>query len=76
MEIKKPETKTEERLIGILKDKIMDDAQYINGVICLLETDDERQDMIDEITEGNVVTSDDVILFALQIDEERGQNDV
>ncbi len=71
MEIRKPETETEERLIEILQDKFMDDPQYINGVTCLLETDDERQDMIDEIEDGNVATSDDAILFALQIDEER-----
>ncbi len=69
MEIRKSET--EERLIAILQDKFLDDPQYINGVTCLLETDEERQDMIDEIEDGNVATSDDAILFALQIDEER-----
>ena len=74
MEIKKGETPTEQKLIDILKSQFCDDAHYINGVCLDLEDDYERQDMLDEIEAGNVVTSDDVILFALQIDREREGN--
>lgn len=71
MDIRKPESPIEEKLIKILREKMLDEPEYINGVTLLLETDAERQDMIDEIEAGNVATSDDAILFGLQIDKER-----
>lgn len=75
MEIQKAQTEKEQELIDLLMEW-SDYPDFINGVCMDLVDDFERQDMIDEINNGNVATPSDAILFALQIDEERGQNDV
>lgn len=73
--IRKARTQKEQELIGVLREKMLDEPEYINGVLLLLETDDERQAMIDEIEAGNVATSDDALLFGLEIDEDRGKTE-
>lgn len=73
MEMRKPKTPKEAEVMDLLRKKFIDEPHFINGVMLSLETDDECQDMIDEIEAGNVATSDDALLFALQIDEDRGK---
>ena len=67
-------TEIEKQLIGILRD-IWDDKDFILGVITDLETDEERQTVIDYIKENRDTASDsitdDIILLSLFIDQTR-----
>ena len=64
-------TETEKALIDILCQRMNAGTDFLNGVLSYLDTDDERQDMIDEILNGNVKTPSDALLFALEIYEDR-----
>lgn len=44
---------------------------FIIGVRAMLETDEERQELMDAIDNGEINSGDDVILYALAIDEDR-----
>lgn len=54
--------------------KIWDHDEFILGCRILIKTDEERQEIIDAIDDGVIVTSDDMILYALQICKDRGDN--
>lgn len=74
MGIKKASTDIEQQLIDLLK-KWSEYPDWINGILDDLVDDSERQDVIDEIENGNVPTPSDAILFAIQIAEDRGREE-
>ena len=63
-------TKTEKQLIQVLRD-IWDDKEFVLGVVTDLETDEERQAVLDFIKSNDDVTTEDIVLLALHIDNER-----
>lgn len=63
-------TKTEKKLIQVLRD-IWDDKEFVLGVVTDLETDEERQAVLDFIKSNDDVTTEDIVLLALHIDNER-----
>jgi hypothetical protein len=63
-------THTEEKLIQVLRD-IWDDKEFVLGVLTDLETDEERQAVLDYIQHNDGVTTEDIVLLALHIDNER-----
>ena len=63
-------TKTEERLVDKLL-AIWNDAEFVAGVLAYLESDVERQTMLDYIAKTDNVTPDDLALLALFIDKQR-----
>lgn len=60
-------TQTEKRLIGMLRD-IWDDKEFVLGVMNDLETDEERQAVIDYIKDNEEATTEDIVLLSLNID--------
>jgi hypothetical protein len=60
-------TQTEKRLIGILRD-IWNDKEFVLGVMNDLETDEERQAVIDYIKDNKEATTEEIVLLALNID--------
>ena len=63
-------TNTEKKLIQVLRD-IWDDKEFVLGVVTDLETDEERQAVLDYIQSNDGVTTEDIVLLALHIDTER-----
>ena len=63
-------TKTEERLVDKLL-AIWNDAEFVAGVLAYLESDVERQTMLDYIAKTDNATPDDLALLALFIDKQR-----
>lgn len=68
---KLPEPQGIEKKMVEMISEFWDDEEYILGVRIDLKTDQERQWMIEAIEVGEIKSSDDVILYALQIDNER-----
>ena len=60
-------TQTEKRLIGILRD-IWNDKEFVLGVMNDLETDEERQAVIDYIKDNKETSTEEIVLLALNID--------
>ncbi len=71
MKYRQPKTPTEKEMVTLLKEKFSDDPDFLTGIMTFLETEDERQSMIDEIEAGHVSTREHVVMFAVQMDEER-----
>ena len=63
-------TKTEERLVDKLL-AIWNDAEFVAGILAYLESDAERQAMLDYIAETDNAAPDDLALLALFIDKQR-----
>lgn len=63
-------TPTEKRLIALAK-AIWDDEEFLSGILCDAKTEEDQQTIIDGIEKGELVTSDDVILFGLELYEKR-----
>lgn len=63
-------TPIEKQLISMLKD-IWNDKDFVIGIITDLETDDERQLVIDYIKNNDGAKPDDLVLLSLHIDNER-----
>ena len=63
-------TPTEKQLISMLKE-IWNDKDFVIGIITDLETDEERQVVIDYIKNADDVTPEDLVLLSLHIDTER-----
>lgn len=63
-------TKTEEQLVRKLK-RIWNDYDFLIGVISYLKTDEERQKLIDSIDAGLLTNDEEIVLFALDIQQER-----
>ena len=63
-------TQTEKRLIGMLRD-IWDDKEFVLGVVTNLETDEERQAVIDYIQNNEEVTTEELVLLSLDIELNR-----
>ena len=74
MEFITPSTKTEQKLFDVLKDIWPDNADFVNGVLSFLVNDTEREWMLEAIETKEVETTSDIILYGLQIEEDRGQN--
>lgn len=74
MEFMTPSTKTEQKLFDVLKDIWPDNADFVNGVLSFLVNDTEREWMLEAIETKEVETTSDIILYGLQIEEDRGQN--
>lgn len=60
----------EKKLIKKLRE-VWDDDDFVFGNRVHLRTDEERQAVIDAIDSGDVVGSDEVSLYALQIHQDR-----
>lgn len=65
-------TKTEKRLMDALRN-IWDDKEFVIGVLTDLETDEERQIVMDHIESNDNVTSEEITLLSLFIDSERSK---
>lgn len=63
-------TKTGEQLVRKLKG-IWNDYDFVVGVMSYLKTDEERQILIDGIDAGLLTTDEEIVLFALDIHQER-----
>ena len=63
-------TKTGEQLVRKLKG-IWNDYDFVVGVMSYLKTDEERQILIDGIDAGLLTTDEAIVLFALDIHQER-----
>lgn len=63
-------TKTEELLVKKLF-AVWNDAEFVCGVISNLETDEERQAVLDYIKDNDGASAEDISLLALHIDIER-----
>lgn len=63
-------TKTEERLVDKLLE-IWNDAEFVAGILAYLESDAERQTMLDYIAENEKATTEDLVLLSLFIDRQR-----
>ena len=63
-------TPIEKQLVSMLKE-IWNDRDFVIGIITDLETDDERQMVIDYIKNADDVTPEDLVLLSLHIDTER-----
>ena len=74
MEFITPSTKTEQKLFDVLKDIWPGNADFVNGVLSFLVNDTEREWMLEAIETKEVETTSDIILYGLQIEEDRGQN--
>jgi hypothetical protein len=61
-------------LIDKLKLFWENDEEFVIGVLVDLETDFERQQVIDYIDKGKDVTYENIILFALELEQSRNQN--
>ncbi|MGO5489947.1 MULTISPECIES: hypothetical protein [unclassified Acidaminococcus] len=62
-------TPTERKMMDVLS-KIWNHDDFIFGIRVTLKTDELRQEMADAIKDGDIVTSDDAILYAVQLAEE------
>ena len=71
MEAIKTGTKIESKMVNVLTKKMSSDSDFLLAITTFLETDEERQAMIDEIYEGNVKSPSDALLFAVQLDNQR-----
>lgn len=60
----------EKKLIKKLRE-VWDDDDFVFGNRVHLRTDEERQAVIDAIDRGEVIGSDEVSLYALQIHQDR-----
>lgn len=68
-----PEEETvgaERRLVKMLRE-IWDNDNFVLGVRLRLKTDDEREEVMQAYEDGDLLDSDDVIMFALQIHQDR-----
>lgn len=63
-------TKTEVRLTDKLL-AVWDDAEFVAGILAYLESDEERQAMLDYIDESEEVTTEELVLLSLHIDKTR-----
>lgn len=67
----------EDKAVGVEKElikklrEVWDDDDFVFGNRVHLRTDEERQAVIDAIDSGDVVDSDEVSLYALQIHQDR-----
>ena len=67
----------EDKAVGVEKElikklrEVWDDDDFVFGNRVHLRTDEERQSVIDAIDSGDVVDSDEVSLYALQIHQDR-----
>lgn len=63
----------------ILFDKLKDfyhDKDFVCGVSSMVETDKERQAIIDYMDKGENVTTSNIILLALSLDRNRINNNI
>ncbi|WP_337928766.1 hypothetical protein, partial [Acidaminococcus timonensis] len=60
------QTPTEKKMIDVLR-KIWNHDDFIFGIRVTLKTDELRQEMADAVKDGDIVTSDDAILYAVQL---------
>lgn len=68
-----PEEETvgvEKRLVKMLRE-IWDHDDFVLGVRLHLQTDEERKEVMQAYEDGDLLDSDDVIMFALQIHQDR-----
>lgn len=63
-------TPKEKELVALAK-TIWDDEEFLIGILCDAKTAEDQQLVIDNIICGKLVTSDDVILFCLELFEKR-----
>lgn len=66
-------TGTEKELVDEVT-KFWSDPEFILGVRLHLKTDDERKMVIDAIKSGDLKDSDDIILFTLDIHNDRQEH--
>ncbi len=65
-------SKQNKELIDILF-SIWDNKNFVLGVVCNLETDEEAQSMIDFIRSNDGLSTDDILLKSLFINRDRGK---
>ena len=68
-----PEEETvgaERRLVKMLRE-IWDNDNFVLGVRLRLKTDEEREEVMQAYEDGDLLDSDDVLLFALDIHQDR-----
>ena len=68
-----PEDETvgaERRLVKMLRE-IWDNDNFVLGVRLRLKTDEEREEVMQAYEDGDLLDSDDVLLFALDIHQDR-----
>ena len=63
-------TKTEEQLVDKLL-AIWNDTEFVVGILAYLESDEERQMMLDYIAENEKVSTEELVLLSLSIDKQR-----
>ena len=69
-----PEPKgIEKKMVDALR-KILDDDEFVFCNRVLIKTNDEREEVIEAIQEGTIVTPSDMALYARQIAKDRGGN--
>lgn len=67
-------SKTTLQLIDKLKAFSEGDEEFILGVLIDLKSDDEREIVIKYIDEGNDVSYENIILVALELNQQRNNN--